>query len=150
VLTPVGLSDTDLATWRYDDVAAALASYADPTISFDLYTREYQGKQFVVIEVQEFDELPILCKSAYQGPSPGRQVILREGACYVRSRRKPETSEIPTQTEMREVLDLAIEKGVRRFLNRARAVGLLLPDDSAARDHDKERFEQQLRETEGG
>lgn len=147
VLTPVGLSDADLATWRYDDVAAALASYADPALTFDLYTREYQGTQFVVLEVQEFDELPILCKLTYQEPPPGRQVILRAGACYVRSRRKPETSEIPTQTEMRELLDLAIEKGVRRFIDRARGVGLLLPGETAPSN--EELFEQQLDETEG-
>ena len=147
MLTPAGLSDDDLATWRYDDVAAALASYADPALTFDLYTREYQGKRFVVIEVQEFDELPTLCKLTYQEPPPGRQVILREGACYVRSRRKPETSEIPTQTEMRELLDLAIEKGVRRFLDRARRVGLLLPGEAAPSN--ELLFEQQIDETEG-
>ncbi len=77
---------------------------------------------------------------------PGFGIILREGARYVRRRGKPETSEIPTQSEMRELLDLAIEKGVRRFIARARAVGLVLGGSEPPRD--EERFAEQLRELE--
>ncbi|HEX5504094.1 MAG TPA: ATP-binding protein [Thermomicrobiales bacterium] len=143
---PVGLSDTDLDTWRYDDVAAGLASYADPALSFDLHIHEYQGKQFIVLEVHEFDDLPVLCKMGYTDYE-AKQPVLRAGACYVRSRRKPETSEIPSQAEMRELLDLAIEKGLRRFLARARAVGLELPGQAPSGD--RERFERQLRDVEG-
>ncbi len=147
VLNPAGLSAGDLATWRYDDVAAGFAAYADPALDFDLHVHEYQGRRFVVLEIHEFDELPVLCKLTYQEPPPSHQVILRDGACYVRSRRKPETSEIPTQAEMRELLDLAIEKGVRRFIARARAVGLELPGRPAPSDQDQ--FDQQLQEVEG-
>ena len=146
VLDPVGLSDADLATWRYDDIAAGLATYADPMITFDIYVHEYQGRRFVELEVHEFDELPILCRTTYMERPPTQQVILREGACYVRRRGKPETSEIPTQSEMRELLDLAIEKGVRRFIARARAVGLVLGTGEPVRD--AEQFAEQLRELE--
>jgi predicted HTH transcriptional regulator len=147
VLDPVGLSDADLASWRYDDVAAGLATYADPMVSFDVYVHEHQSKRFVVLEIHEFEELPVLCKTTYQERPPTQQVILREGACYVRRRGKPETSEIPTQAEMRELLDLAIEKGIRRFIARARAVGLELPGGQAPSDQD--RFDQQLQDIEG-
>ena len=146
-LDPVGLSDADLATWRYDDIAAGLATYADPMINFDVYVHEHQGQRFVVLEVHEFDELPILCKTTYMDRPPRQEVILREGACYVRRRGKPETSEVPTQSEMRELLDLAIEKGVRRFIARALAVGLEFPGGAAPSD--QERFDQQLRDAEG-
>jgi len=115
-------------------------------INCDVHIHEYQGRRFVELEVHEFDELPILCKTTYMERPPTQQVILREGACYVRRRGKPETSEIPTQSEMRELLDLAIEKGVRRFITRALAVGLELPGGSAPSD--QERFDQQLRDVE--
>jgi predicted HTH transcriptional regulator len=143
---PVGLSTADLATWRYDDVAAGFAAYADPALPFGHSTHNYQGKQFVMLEIYEFDELPVLCKTTYQGPLPGQQVILRAGACYVRSQGKPETSEIPTQTEMRELLDLAIEKGVRRLITRALRVGFQLPGGAAVVD--EEQFDQQLEDVE--
>ena len=40
VLTPTGLSPEELDTWRYDDVAARVSSYADPPVIFDFETHE--------------------------------------------------------------------------------------------------------------
>ena len=99
-LNLVGLNEVDLATWNYDDVADRFAVYADPSVSFEREVKEYNGNQYVILYIEEFAEIPVLCKRDYQG-------VLRSGACYVRSSRKPETSEIPTQTEMRELLQLA-------------------------------------------
>ena len=134
-ISPVGLGDFDLASWAYDDLADQIARYADPAVSFELDTRMYNGKCYVAIEVEEFSDIPILCKRAYDN-------VLRNGACYVRTRRKPETSEIPTQTEMRELLDLAINKGVSRYLERARQVGLDVPPNRV-QPTDQESFDEQ-------
>jgi predicted HTH transcriptional regulator len=119
-LNPVGFSDVDLPAWNYDDVADQIARYADPSVSFDLEVKEYNGNRYIVLQVEEFSDIPVLCKRAYDN-------VLRSGACYVRTRRKPETTEIPAQAEMRDLLDLATEKGVRQFLERARRVGLFVP-----------------------
>jgi len=151
---PVGLSDNDLDSWHYDDVASRFARYADPWIDFDLTVKEYDGKRFVVLEVREFDEIPVLCKDEYQVPAQASvrsprsaPPILRRGACYVRSRRKPETVEIPTQTEMRELLDLAIAKGVHRYIDLARAAGLDLA--TASSQVEPLDYTRQIRDTEG-
>lgn len=119
VPVPQGLTAEDLSTWAYDDVANSLAEYVDPSVSFDLEVVEYEDKQFVVLTVHEFEDIPVLCKKDYPD-------VLRAGACYVRPRRKPETVEIPSQADMRDLLDLAVEKGVRTFVARARAAGLSL------------------------
>jgi predicted HTH transcriptional regulator len=117
---PIGLSDADLRTWTYDAVADQIARYADPSVSFVLETKENIGDRFVVLEVSEFSEIPVLCKRAYGS-------VLRDGACYVRTVRKPETTDIPTQADMRALLDLAIDKGMRRFIDRSQLTGLLVP-----------------------
>lgn len=122
-----GLTPSDLASWQaYDDVSSGLASFADPMIRFELSTNHNEGRAFITIEVKEFDEVPIVCKKDSSFPDAKNRhfEVTRAGVCYVRSLRRTETSAIPTQTEMREVLDLAIEKGVRRFVTRAHAVGL--------------------------
>lgn len=124
LINPVGLSESELAGWTYDHVADQIARYADPGISFELSITMYNGMSFVAIVVEEFFDIPIICKRDYPQ-------VLRSGACYVRTRRKPETSEIPTQTEMRELLDLAINKGVSSYLERARQVGLYVPPGPA-------------------
>lgn len=129
VLNPIGLSAQDLATWKYDDVADSLAVYADPSVSFDLEVKVHERHNYVVLRVDEFEDVPVLCKKDYPD-------VLRNGACYVRSRRKPETSEIPTQEDMRDLLELAAEKRVRRFYAMARAAGLAPPAPTEPTDRD--------------
>lgn len=99
VLNPVGLSDEQLATWRrYDTVAASLLEYADPSLGFDLETLTAEERRYVILSVHEFEEIPVLCARSY--PS-----VLRRGACYVRTRGKPETSEVPSQEDMRALIE---------------------------------------------
>lgn len=114
---PEGISAADLDTWHYDAVADQIARYADPGVRFELEVKEYNGNSYVVIEVAEFDDIPVLCKRAYNG-------VLRSGACYVRTRRKPETTEIPTQADMRDLLDLATVKWIRRHSDWMRRAGI--------------------------
>lgn len=135
-LLPVGLSEPDLATWNnYDDLADAIARYADPSIKFDLEALEYDNKKFIVVRVHEFDDIPVLCKKDYPD-------VLREGACYVRTRRKPETAEIPTQSEMRDLLELATIKALRKYVSVAHAAGLEIGE--IAKQDDGQLFNQQL------
>jgi predicted HTH transcriptional regulator len=137
VLTPAGLTDADLATWRYDDVAAAVASFADPSVSFELEVRTFEARRFVALHVREFETIPVLCRRDYQG-------ILRAGACYVRTRRKPETTEIPTQTEMRDLLQLATTKVLRSFIAQAVASGLMSFVARTQAPTDAEQYVQEL------
>lgn len=140
VLTPVGLGEEELESWQqYDHVADNFASYADPAISFDLETHEQNSKKFVVLIIHEFEDVPVLCKKGY---GDGSRMLLRAGACYVRTRRKPETAEIPTQTEMRDLIDLATEKRLQRFIAQARAAGL--GPLETRESHDQELFEEQV------
>ena len=134
VLNPVGIREVDLATWRYDDVADRLPVYADPSVSFEREVQEYNGNRYVILHIEEFTDIPVLCKRDFPD-------VLRSGACYVRSHRKPETSEIPTQTDMRELLDLATDKAVVGRLAEYRRMGLI-PDVPLVVP-DQERFDEQ-------
>jgi predicted HTH transcriptional regulator len=143
-LRAVGLCEADLATWQYDDVASEIAEYADPYLQFDLERLEYNGAWYVILHVYEFEELPILCRRDLSVKVNGKdRPILRRGALYVRSRHKPETAEVRTQEEMREILEMAIDKGVRRFMERAHNAGLSSQLFTPAPLSDAARFEQQ-------
>ncbi len=120
ILRPTGLSETDLGTWVYDDVAAAVNEYASPSVVFDLEIVTHNGVRFVVLRVHEFEDIPVLCSRDYQS-------ILRRGACYVRSRHKPETSEIPSEEEMRALLSAAVQKGLDQWVKQALTAGLIRP-----------------------
>lgn len=134
-LDAVGLSADLLETWSHDDLADKLSKYADPYISFELERFEHNGRTFLILHVHEFEEVPVFCKSQLDP-------ILKKGACYVRSLRKPESAEVATSEDMRQLVDLATEKRLRQFLATAERAGAGLPIRSARSD--ESRFAEQL------
>lgn len=146
-INPMGLPQNELDSWRnYDHVTTAFASYMNPPASFDLNICQFDGKDFVVLEVHEFADIPTICKKRYQHnhQSGHPEIVLREGACYIRSRHKAETVEISSPDQMRELLELATEKGVRKFVTQAQRAGLSLSGSS--QPSDQELFEQQIQD----
>jgi predicted HTH transcriptional regulator len=127
---PVGLSAEQLNSFNQDDVAAHINNYADPYVELVVSREELDGRAFVIIQVREFSEIPTVCRRDGIG--------LRRGAIYTRTRRMNESGEIPGEAEMREILDIATEKALRRFAVLAAAGGYAV---AAA---DAERFEAEL------
>jgi predicted HTH transcriptional regulator len=121
-LVPVGLSAEDVGTWNRDEFSSQLARYAEPMIEFGQTTIEIDGRHYLIITVLEFRHSPIICKNTLHH---GGKTILRTAALYVRGRRKPESLEVSTYEEMRELIDLAVEKGVQRFAEQLRKAGLI-------------------------
>lgn len=118
-----GLLPHQVSSWKHDDLADTVAEYADPRVSFDSYAVDVDGSTVIVISVDEFADVPVACKRTFQD---GNKLILRDGAIYVRSNRKPESREVANYDEMRELLDIATDKGVRRFVARATEAGLVI------------------------
>ena len=133
--TFVGVDDGVLQTYSEEDVAAHVAEYADPYAKFTLQKIPTDGKTFVVLEVAEFDDIPVICKKS-------GLCNLRKGALYTRSYRIPESVEVPSQVEMREILEIATEKKVRKYHEMQRRVAAP-PVEAAASDDTK--FATQLR-----
>jgi predicted HTH transcriptional regulator len=125
---PVGMKQDDYDSFRQDDVSVEVNNYADPFIELDVHKEALDGKYFVLIQVREFVDLPIICKR--DGADR-----LRSGAIYIRPRRKHETTELPSQIEMREILDLAVEKKIRSLYSQIDRVGaqLVFPEDRDAK-----------------
>ena len=138
-LTPSGISEEHAKTWTHDDLAAILGNYADPAIEFDVTRFQHNDRLFVELRVYEFEDIPVLCKKEYVYEE--KQVI-RAGGCYVRNRHKSATSEIPSQAEMRDLLDLATRKALRRFVQQAQEAGLSLSSPHLTSDDD--RFREQI------
>lgn len=115
-----GLSETQLAEWTdYDTLVDKINRYADPPVRLDRAQRNLpDGRDVVVLEVSEFDDVPVL--AATDSPKD----VIRRGHLYTRSKRKPESTSTHTQNELREVLDLATQKQLRQFLQTARGAGL--------------------------
>ncbi len=129
----IGLEDADIKTWCYDDVAAFVSNYADPFVVFSIEQVPFDNKIFVVITVSEFSDIPVICKQ-------NGKANLRKGAIYTRTHRMPETAEVPSQTEMREILDLATAKLARKFLHTASYIGIHVPSGPTNSDKYKKQL----------
>ena len=100
---------------------------------YDLKLFQIHGKSFVVIQIQEFKELPIICKKNYRD-------ILEQGRIYTRTFRKPESSPSLTSSEIREIIDLAIQKQYQKLASILTGAGIDLSESDNSRIlHEKER-----------
>jgi hypothetical protein len=137
---PSGLSASDLATWNHDDLADQVARYAQPVIEFDSAAVIPSGHTLpiLVVAVREFAEVPVICQRDRPEPGAKGRLFLRGGALYVRRRGKPSTSEVPDAAEMRELLDLAMEKRLSAFLGVAQRAGLQVGGERDVDAYDEE------------
>lgn len=135
-LARTGISAGDLGTWTARDaIRDRVATYADPSVSFRIEERLYRdGLTYVLIEVDEFDTSPVICRKGYGS-------VLAEGAIYVRSRRKPESVPVRTAADMRDVMELAVEKELARVLRTAARAGGRIVSTGP----DSARFDEELR-----
>lgn len=95
-----------------DEIKDFVSTYADPYVEFDIRIERFNSKNFVFISVSEFSELPVICKKPYPN-------VLRRGTIYIRAKRgKPETIEVPSEIEMREIIESATDKCNKRLSKR--------------------------------
>lgn len=120
-----GVAPEQLDTYRQDQISEYVNGFAAPYVNVVVSRVEYEGRVFVVMEITEFAELPVVCHASYQGE-------LRTGAVYTRSKRMNATVEIQGEAEMRELINLAVDKGMRRMLARVQKWGLAIPLQLAA------------------
>lgn len=114
-----GLSPAQVAEWTdYDNVSDQLARYCDPPVSFHLHPFTLSSDaEVIVLDVEEFDIDLHICKKDYPG-------VLQAGHTYVRPRGKPQSSQVPSLVDMRDLHNLAIDKGVREYFRRSEYVGM--------------------------
>jgi hypothetical protein len=111
---PVGMDANDAKTFTHDIVVEYANEFAAPFVEITLDNRVLehrdwsQQRMFVVIKVSEFTDMPVVCR---KNGAAG----LRRGAFFTRGRRKHETVEVSNEPELREILDLALEKRIRRM-----------------------------------
>ena len=137
---PTGLSEVQITSWSFDNIIDQFAKYTEPVINFKLEIFDFKGKNFIILHIQEFEHIPVICKADY-GTTGGKNII-NEGAILLKSQGKPESKDKLSYVEMRNLLDLAIEKGVQRFVSQANGAGLIMLNKD-------QKFSEQLKDFEG-
>lgn len=129
----VGLSTGELQSFSYDNIKGQIDSFGSSAISFMVKKAEYNGKCFIVIQVGEFEELPIICKKDSQING-----IMRRGDIYCRLLSGNISTDKVAEKEMREIIEMAIDKGNRKLKER----GYILKDAQKVEDF----FNQQIKD----
>ena len=83
------------------------------------------GNTVAVVRIHEFMDIPHICAKQFDP-------VLRKGALYVRPRRVPETVEVASSVEMREVIQLAVKKALRSYVETAERAGIALSVPAAS------------------
>lgn len=132
-----GVSEEHAVTYDDDIVQRFINTYAAPYVKCQVHRIEHDSKNYIVIDVNQFSEMPVVCKK-----SGGRDkdAALIQGAVYCRSYEMPETRMVQSETEMREILDIATQYGVQEFVRRASRAGIELKSGPTGVElYDKER-----------
>ena len=124
-----GITEGHKKTFNFDVMKDQMSEFADPIVDFDLkFVKDKQAREFAIIIVKEFRELPVICKKGSRETS--------KGSIYYRSsHRRPESAPVSNSYDMRQILELATLKMMRRW----NQLGLLVPRQ------DEQNFDEELK-----
>jgi len=123
---PTGMKEDDFNSYKYDDVARVVKNYSNPLIAFKITADEMEIEnkmlKFVVIQVRESRELPVICikteKCNKSKPAFPKNICLRANTVYVRSKAPIESREIASMEEWREFIDRILEKSKKELIKK--------------------------------
>jgi hypothetical protein len=104
-----GMPEDDFKSFDQTKVNDFLHKYTDPDHSCQVYKHSINGNYLVIIQVPEFVEVPIICKTDANSSVDRSKQILKQGQIYIRTD-KATSEAIPSAQEMRELLGRALTK----------------------------------------
>ncbi len=105
-LIPRGLTDNQLNSFKdYDGIKGYIDGFSHTETNFDISWGELQNNKYVVFTVQEFYEIPAICKKDGQEKN-----ILKKDVIYTRSKKAPYSTIPATDIELREMIHMAVDK----------------------------------------
>ena len=124
-----GVTAAQKATFALETMCDQMTAYADPHVNFAVeFPIDANGKEYVVIKVYQFEEIPVICRR------DGADV--RAGVIYYRNKnRRIESAAVSNSYDMRDIIELATV----RMMQRKQRFGYTVTAD------DKQKFDEELK-----
>lgn len=104
-----GVNASQKETYQVDIMKDQITAYADPHVMFSVvFPKDKDGKEYVVIKVSEFEDVPVICRK--------NSADTRSGTLYYRNKnRRVESAPISNSYDMRDIITQAAIKMMRRI-----------------------------------
>jgi predicted HTH transcriptional regulator len=111
------LSTEQLNSFDPDTVIPQINAHVSPHLSVEVERHEIEASRWVIaIRVSELRDLPFLCVKDIAGA--GGRVVVPRGRILVRSRRAHESTDVQHPEDLRELMDLVVDKGLEEYFRR--------------------------------
>lgn len=103
-----GIRKEHMDTYDIDIMKDQMIAFADPSVNFRIHKlSDKNGKNYLIIEVQEFADIPVICKK--NSSDTHRATIY-----YRNTDGRPESAPISNSYDLRNLIELATVKMLRR------------------------------------
>ncbi len=142
-----GLTDEQATSFETTKVATWVNNRFSPRISLVCHQHDYKEKRYVIVTIEEFSDVPILCTKSLDNPADPKRPLLKKNTIYVRNA-NAESAPLQTVDEFRELIGLATSKRAQEmysvFEGMLKGKPILPPPD------DKLRYEEEVAGIEEG
>jgi hypothetical protein len=129
---PEPLTEEQWRSFDPDTVVPQINAHAFPHLDVVVsHSLRANGDRLVSIEVAPFRDVPVLCARPIVGGN--NRLLVAEGRILVRSRRTPETTELRSGDDLRELIEVVVDRGLESYFRRRRVESAAVHPDDARR-----------------
>ena len=111
-----GLTPTQASSFETTKNATWVNNHCAPPVNIVCNRVQHKSKEFIVLTVAEFDDVPIICTKQFELAGKPPKVLLRKGAIYVRNA-NAESAPLSSIEELRILIGLATTKRADQMLS---------------------------------
>jgi Putative DNA-binding domain len=141
-----GLTTAQADSFETTKVATWVNNHCEPPVHVVCHRVQHDRKDFIVLTVAEFDDVPIICTKQFELPGKPAKVILRKGTIYVRTS-NAESAPLSSVDQLRTLVGLATKKRGQEML--VMFESMLKGRPLVTPPSDEEQFEKELHRIEG-